>query len=373
MSGLEDRILKQNIPGKYSWWDNDDEARPNHHHDDGDNDNDENNSLNEVEQVKQWDAQGVPKPLQISALEGGPVPHNGGKSQNTGAKGVLNDYRQTRAIESHNRQVEALERQDLLRRATEGATLQQGDVAMSAAAVEQRRKLEKRRDDSDDDDDNEDDEFLKNYRKNRLRQLQLTTHWPSYDGKVEEVTPEEYSSLVDTIDPRVHFIVHLYEPSIRDCVKLNSMLERCASLKKYAKFVKLRALDAKPNMDCIVLPTIMIYRGGNLEHNLVRFTQKELVVSRGEFRVEDVLETLESYGVVNPTSVESTAMVNSGMTTVVAPSTNMGYSLSTAAESSYAKTTTIMSKYERDEESDDYDSDDADLDEFCKDFQSSNF
>eukprot|EP00957_Ditylum_brightwellii_P052000 3944197-Ditylum_brightwellii.AAC.2 len=51
------------------------------------------------------DAQGVSK-YPLSKAD--PLNYSGGKSQNTGAKGILNNYHQSHAIESQNRQVDSL-------------------------------------------------------------------------------------------------------------------------------------------------------------------------------------------------------------------------------------------------------------------------
>lgn len=59
------------------------------------------------------------------------------------------------------------------------------------------------------------------------------------------------------------------------------------------KLIEVNALEANPNLDTIILPAILIYKGGELVHNLVRFTDE---LPRG-FGVEEVREVLGLLGV----------------------------------------------------------------------------
>ena len=118
--------------------------------------------------------------------------------------------------------------------------------------------------DSDDPDDS-DDEFLKRFRNQRLAELQksaaASTAWPTF-GSLATVSPEEYVRLVDELDPRVHLVVHLYEPTIQKCQMLRSTLEKVAQCLQCAKFVEVRALEASPDLDTICLPVVLVYKGG---------------------------------------------------------------------------------------------------------------
>jgi hypothetical protein len=53
---------------------------------------------------------------------------------------------------------------------------------------------------------------------------------------------------------------------------LHSALEKVAQIMDGVKFIELEAYEAKPGIDPICLPVILVYRGGELVRNEVRFT-----------------------------------------------------------------------------------------------------
>ena len=65
------------------------------------------------------------------------------------------------------------------------------------------------------------------------------------------------------------------------------------------KFIEVDALEANPNLDAICLPAILIYRHGELVHNLVRFDDD---LPR-DFGAGDVRAIFEGLGVLGPTAI----------------------------------------------------------------------
>ena len=114
-------------------------------------------------------------------------------------------------------------------------------------------------------------------------------------GSLTSVTPEEYVKLVDNMNniniDDYYLIVHLYESSIQQCQILHSTLDKLASswMEHHVQFIEVDALDANSNLDTICLPAILIYKRGELIHNMVRFTDD---LPRG-YDVEDVRKVLE--------------------------------------------------------------------------------
>ena len=108
----------------------------------------------------------------------------------------------------------------MLKRMTEGHTVP--GSAAAAAANTQRGRADS---DSDDDDDDEDDGgFLGSYRRRRLEQLKATAGRPQF-GQIKEAERSTFVSAVDTEDPRTSVVVHLYEPYIGACRRMNRFLE----------------------------------------------------------------------------------------------------------------------------------------------------
>lgn len=78
--------------------------------------------------------------------------------------------------------------------------------------------------DEDDDDDDDDGGFLGEYRQRRLEQLKATAGRPEF-GQIVEAERATFVKAVDTEDPRTNVVVHLYEPYIGACRRMNRFLE----------------------------------------------------------------------------------------------------------------------------------------------------
>lgn len=72
--------------------------------------------------------------------------------------------------------------------------------------------------------DADDEEFLGSYRRRRLEQLKASAGRPHF-GQIREAERASFVSEVDTEDPRTCVVVHLYEPYIGACGRLNRFLE----------------------------------------------------------------------------------------------------------------------------------------------------
>ena len=198
-----------------------------------------------------------------------------------------------------------------------------GVSSISALAQAQARALQKQ--ERTEDNGSDDEDFLVRYRQQRKRQLQPAFSPPEFRG-VEEVDPTLYSKVVDATDPRVYLVVHLYEtyvPAYRDLIHY---LERISETSMtHVRFLSLRASAAIENLDPIGLPSVLIHKAGKLVHNLTPFSNHV-----GEkFGLDDVKQLLEE------------CCSDPG------------------AASSVPDTPQVSAPY---------DSDDEELDEFCKDF-----
>ena len=281
MSTLEDAFLKKNVPGRYSSWaDNDDDRRA------GDDLDDASNADISDSEDDEYYFEGLPP--NSSTTTASTQQSQLRPSGNTGVKGVLADYREAKRIEQLTKDEERKDRLEALHRATR--------PAVSDRISNGRKDVINDKNDSGDSElDDSDDEFLQQFRSQRLAQLQSTsTSHPTF-GSLTQTSPEDYVTLVDTVDPQVFLIVFLYEPSILQCRQLQSILEKVAPSMNYAKFIEVNALDANPNLDTICLPAILIYKQGKLVHNLVRFTDD---LPKG-YGVDEVRNVFERIGVVD--------------------------------------------------------------------------
>lgn len=281
MGDLEDKFLKQNVPGRYSSWtdDADDKNCPRHQEDQQSCCNSDDDDDSEDDEFYFRD---LPPTAQQATM---PLRSTG----NTGVKGVIADYKEAQREEQLQKAEDRLDNIQRLQRATQPA-IRPRDNALDEKKTQQ-PGIDS---DSDDDDDEDDDEFLKKFRMQRIAQLKEKSNALPTFGTLSSKSPEDYVQLVDDMDPRVFVIVHLYEPSIAASRMLHSALDKVAQTMEHAKFIEVNALDANPNLDLICLPAILIYRGGELVQNMIKFTDG----LPKAFTVEDVKEALEVAGVL---------------------------------------------------------------------------
>ena len=75
---------------------------------------------------------------------------------------------------------------------------------------------------------------------------------------------------------------------------LHSALDKVAQAMEYARFIEVNALEANPTLDLVCLPAILIYKGGTLVNNVIKFTD----CLPKSFTVDDVKGALEATGIV---------------------------------------------------------------------------
>jgi hypothetical protein len=263
MGDLEDRLFKKNIPGKYSLWDDE-------HEDCEHSDCDSHSSDSVIDDNPMYKSNSnVPSKVQSSTGIGG-------------VKGVLADYRLHQAEKRREAWNEWKEKQDFIRRMTVGVSLPPGEVSISIASIKARAKAEKstnrgsvESDDSDGEyDDYEDEDFFMNYRQQRLRQLReqnLPLEWKG----VEEVDQFEFSKAVDETDASVAVVIHLYEDFVPACRTLKVIMQQISkSFMREARFLSIQVSNTCLSLDCVALPSVLIYRGGHLISNLTPITMK---------------------------------------------------------------------------------------------------
>mmetsp|Transcript_8169 Transcript_8169/g.12532 ORF Transcript_8169/g.12532 Transcript_8169/m.12532 type:complete len:287 (+) Transcript_8169:94-954(+) len=233
MSGLEDRILKKNIPGKYSWWDDyKDDVDERECWKDLSNGHDLQHR-NEQNQVRESQVAATKAGYKIDSMVGGP--------------------------------------QNFLSSDGSNSSLCAYEESISLQGREQKLWNEKIKEDRCNDflDDNA---FLALYREKRLEELKRKQkNLPEDDSRVQEVSPIEYSSAVDEGGT---IIVHLYEVHIENCDKIRELLEKLAESQwmRNVRFLSLQASKVSQKIDDIGLPSVLIHRSGKLIGNLTPIT-----------------------------------------------------------------------------------------------------
>ncbi|GAA6008790.1 hypothetical protein JCM10207_001725 [Rhodosporidiobolus poonsookiae] len=193
----------------------------------------------------------------------------GGQSRNTGVKGVQNDYREHLAAQAQGQ-------------GQAPAQVGRKKTVVSLASAQ-----------------DEEDAELERLREKRLRDLQGSGQRPQGAedvvqgartfGHLREVGFEGFLSAIEDEDAETAVVVHLYEPEIPPCYLLNQHLSHLARSYPSTKFLRAQASEVdfmststgagSVEVDVDTLPTVLVYRGGDIETIWVRF---DLEVASGE-------------------------------------------------------------------------------------------
>jgi phosducin len=229
------------------------------------------------------------------------------RQNNTGPKGVIEDYSQ------HREQLIAKaqwEREQLIKHVESRALRSQyanksGKAASSSSSSSKIDKVVRDLDELLDEEDeellgdilNEEDErFFAQYKAKKVREL--LSEIPTF-GYVREVGAGEYVDALDNEHERVHVVVHLYEDSIPQCVWTNEHLTVLAQRHPFVKFVKIRRSDAGSKMDVFALPALLVYRSGDLVATFLRIHDRELKVGSDRFTAAQLEQFLVSRSILS--------------------------------------------------------------------------
>jgi hypothetical protein len=295
MSTLDDKILKQNVPGQWSSQDDRSDIRG-------------EDSLAHEEEDETFDATGETERGQETVVETERLLNHtlipdsiksgimGERSRKTGTgvKGVLADYKVEQALKAAERDAVKAEREAALHRIAYGAQRPAGDP--SAPPMPMPMGMLQAGDDSDLEDE-EDALFMEQFRAARLRELQgqaQAVPQPQYKTVDTVDSSEELLEEVGSCDPRTTVVVHMFEPSISACQLLNRFMEELAVKWPDVRFLRIQASNTNLMIDRVALPAVSIYRAGDIVTVLAGLVE-ELGDRFGRDDVEWLLESAEGW------------------------------------------------------------------------------
>lgn len=261
---LEDSILKQNIPGR---WSTHEGSRGDERIEENDEDSEpEEDAVPQTEDEALFDharylsSADVPEPIRRGIL------NDRQKKSKTGVKGVLADYKAACDLDAAQRKATANYRSAVLTVMAEGHKLTAEETMLkleqtSVKVVQRDADIDEDNCCDEDDDDDEDKVFLEEVRKTWLRDLLGECSRPVF-GNVKEVGSEDFLEEIDHEDPRVVVVVHLYESSVSASTRMNRFIEEMARTMTSIKFLRMHASRNEIEIDRMTLPIMNIYRGG---------------------------------------------------------------------------------------------------------------
>uniref|UniRef100_A0A8C6XNF2 Phosducin n=1 Tax=Naja naja TaxID=35670 RepID=A0A8C6XNF2_NAJNA len=143
----------------------------------------------------------------------------------------------------------------------------------------------------------EDESCLQQYRKRCMKNMHERLSFAPRHGYVSELQDgKEFLEAVEKEHKATTVIVHIYEDDIKECEALNSSLTNLAAEYSIVKFCKIKATNtgAGDRFSSDVLPTLLVYKGGQLVSNFISVTDQ----LNGEFSATDVETFLNEYGLL---------------------------------------------------------------------------
>lgn len=222
-----------------------------------------------------------------------------GQSTNTGPKGVRADraaHDAQRRDAVHRRILETNARMQSM--ALVGGTSEEQDaLRRKADALRDQRQQQQGDSDSDSDfdddfDDEEDLAALRRYRATRMAEFQSAP--ASTPSLIEIHSDKQYLETIEDGPSTLTVIAHIYSKNVHTCRQLTASLASLARQQTAVKFIQVDAsVIAFGGQDEDVLPTVLIYRGGELLANLVRI---DLEPEWGAGQEKDVAHVLQHNG-----------------------------------------------------------------------------
>nr|XP_026694914.1 phosducin-like protein 3 [Ciona intestinalis] len=151
--------------------------------------------------------------------------------------------------------------------------------------------------------DEEEERIMDLYRQKRLAELKAL-QMKSKFGDVREISAQDYVQEVNKAGEDIWVVLHLYKQGIPLCSLINQHITRLAAKFPEVKFLKSISTTCIPNFPDKNLPTLFIYKNGDLVHQWIgalhfggmNLTQDQL---EWKFHQADIVKSnLES----NPTS-----------------------------------------------------------------------
>mmetsp|Transcript_56833 Transcript_56833/g.128798 ORF Transcript_56833/g.128798 Transcript_56833/m.128798 type:complete len:313 (+) Transcript_56833:114-1052(+) len=245
--GLEDKMLRKNIAGRYSTWEKD---------------SDEEGPSSRTEWRKESNESHFSKKCTVDRASLSPPRHAVNGRGRAGPKGVLEDYREHLEVNAMAIAAEAEERRtEILLHCygTTGSPKFLADVHDFAGDSE--------------DDDEEDRAACERYRAQRQAELQSEALLPVF-GAVKKVSTIGLVDAIDSQDPRVTVLVLVGDDSLRDCRMMERTLAQLTEQNPRGMLVlALQAAEANLvgnyEFDPSTLPTLVAYRDGELMASIV--------------------------------------------------------------------------------------------------------
>jgi len=185
---------------------------------------------------------------------------------NTGPKGVIEDWRRFKQLETEKREEQEKEKLALAKK-----------LALTCRSEREDQEVQSELDKLDLNIDDEDDDFLKEYMKKRMQEMvEASVMKRKIFGQL--FTLDDGEAFLETVDNHEHkdvvIVIHIWEPGSQGCKDIDGCLHSIAKDYSHVKFCKIQATAAGLSRHFKVagVPAILVYRSGELISSFVRLT-----------------------------------------------------------------------------------------------------
>eukprot|EP00013_Stygamoeba_regulata_P000743 CAMPEP_0177636806 /NCGR_PEP_ID=MMETSP0447-20121125/4632_1 /TAXON_ID=0 /ORGANISM="Stygamoeba regulata, Strain BSH-02190019" /LENGTH=330 /DNA_ID=CAMNT_0019138687 /DNA_START=37 /DNA_END=1030 /DNA_ORIENTATION=- len=191
---------------------------------------------------------------------------------NTGPKGVLADYKEAKRELRDRRLVERQRFYDKLAgKQVGGERPRVAGVHLKVPNLVDEAALASDEELNSDEEllamlEEEDDEFIKDWAVKRF--TSMLGHATIF-GSVTDVSADAFLEEVDKAPKDVHVVVHVYRHRVEACSRLALQLRKLAAAHTHVKFISMNADEYKKDYDDVALPTLLIYKGGELVQSFI--------------------------------------------------------------------------------------------------------
>ena len=237
---------------------------------------------------------GTPKELIVNGMRG-----RKGISGNTGVKGVKEDYEQSKqALKQINRMKQIRQQREINKRIKPTPTINTNE--QKEKEKKSREQEEEEEEEEEDEDEDEDLALFERYKADQIKAYQSSL--PVFGSYNRLESKLEMGQLVKQEHEGVYILIHVYDNSIDACIRLHLVLEELCALYDFVRFVRIHVNDCFPRgYNKAGLPTLLVYKGGELLHSAVRITDG---LPR-DFTDSDVIRLLQAKKLlVLPTGME---------------------------------------------------------------------
>ncbi|KAJ1212253.1 hypothetical protein NDU88_007560 [Pleurodeles waltl] len=203
-----------------------------------------------------------------------------GMSINTGPKGVINDWRRYKQMQTEQQAAQSQEMEQLIKR-----------LSMTCRSHLDEEKEKQRHKDLQDQIDGkvssqgssnpcppvDDEDFLQHYRLQRMEEMRRQQRSGPCFGQVLDISSsEDFLDALDKESLHTLVLVHIYEDNVRGAEALHGCMACLATEYPAIKFCRVRSslLGTSARFTGSALPALLAYRAGELIGNFVRLTDQ---------------------------------------------------------------------------------------------------